>query len=95
MANDLTGNPLIVDTGASTNLLTGPVFINKMIWDEPTTAAHDLTVTNSLSNVIWDIDARNYGNGVQETWDNPDPNTAYDGLKVTVIDSGKLYIYLS
>lgn len=90
MGNDLTGAVHTVDTAAT--ITTTSVKLKKMIWFEPTTAAHDLTVNDGLDNEIWDIDARNYGNGVAEEIDFGD-GLWFSGLKVATIDSGTLKIY--
>jgi len=92
MANDLTGRVHTVDIAAV--VTTGPVWITKMIWDEPAAAADDLTVKDGAGDEIWDLDARNYGNGVQEVWNSTESGGSFfSGLNVSVIDSGTLYIY--
>jgi hypothetical protein len=42
MANDLSINPLYIDTAGSTSAITHPIKIWKIIWDNPTNAAHTL-----------------------------------------------------
>ena len=87
MANNISGNPWILDTAES--IKTTPVKILYMEW-VPNAAADDLTIVDVVGNVIWDRDALAGGTPGIETF----PNYRSNGFNLSVIDGGKLYVYI-
>jgi hypothetical protein len=94
MANDLTGNPLVVDTAAV--LTTDPKRLQKMRW-HPNDANNDCVVQHADGSALWPIrsittSANNESAGIEEI----DFNPAFParGIKVASLTGGKLYIYL-
>jgi hypothetical protein len=91
MANDVQGNPWVIDTASATALTSNLVKISRMVWREPTTVGHALSVTDANSKEVWDEYAIAAGNGINyerevENWVN--------GLIVPTLDSGTLLIYI-
>ena len=92
MANDLTLNPLKIDT-AGNDLLTTPLRVRKIRWVGGTTAGHTAVIQDQNSNPFWSsvASAANY---VEESDFSTDDSqrTVLNGLSVT-LGSGTLYIY--
>ena len=88
MANDLTGNPWVIDTAAV--ITTGPATVLKSEWQEPT-AADDLTILDNGGNTIYDDNAIAGGSGIRL-----EVKIAgqMNGFNVSVIDGGTLYVYV-
>ena len=88
MANNFTANPWVVDTVMATPI-TQNLKISNIIWTEQIAAGDQLVIQDQAGNVILDIKASS-ANIVQTLgnfqWVN--------GLKVTTLTSGKLYIYI-
>src|SRR5262245_25073015 len=98
MANDLSSNPLVLDTAAGTDILAAnaPVKIKKLRWVVLTggVAADTCVLTNSAGKVIWEC--ANQGalaNFNLETDFGPGHKVL--GLKLPTIARGKLYAYLA
>ena len=94
MGNDLTGNPLIIDTAFAGSEITdwdGPVHVISAEWQEPT-AADDLTITDNSGTTIYDDNAIAGGTGIR--LDVKIGGVTYNGFNVTVIDGGTLYVYI-
>ena len=89
MANDLTGNPLSIDTAAV--IYTRTVQINKVVWESPTTDGHTIDVTDNSGHKIFSTTALAGGTGI--TYER-DLNETFSGLKVVTIQSGTLYVYI-
>ncbi len=90
MANDITGNPLILDTAASTVLTTHNIEPTLIRWVGGTTAAHTCVVTNAAGIVIW-ASVANAASFIDQTIFPPEFN--FSGLVMLTLASGKLYIY--
>jgi hypothetical protein len=94
MGNDLTGNPLIIDTAfnaAEKAQFAGPFHIVSAEWQEPT-AADDLTITDNAGTVIYDDNAIAGGSGIR--LDVKMNGVVTNGFDVDVIDGGTLYVYI-
>ena len=92
MANDLSANPWKVDTASATALWNDIVWLENIIWHEPTTAGHRAEVTDMNGKVIGDLHALAAGSGMEyrmHVGDGP-----YMGLIVPVLESGVLYIHI-
>ena len=94
MANDLTGNPLIIDTAFNSTEKTqfsGPFHPISAEWQEPT-AADDLTITDNAGTIIYDDNAIAGGTGIR--LEVKIGGVTYNGFDVDVIDGGTLYVYI-
>ena len=89
MANDLAGNPYKVDTAVV--VTTASVKVLQMVWQEPSAAGQDLIILDSNGRTLWDENSLFGGTGVSIE---QDLNIMCNGLNVSVIDSGTLYIYI-
>jgi hypothetical protein len=94
MANDLTKNPWVIDTAATTAIWTGPVHINRMEF-LPGASGDDLVVTDKNSGAIWSVtNAVTGGRAGLETIDLRGV-PPYQGMIVSTLTSGSyLYVYL-
>lgn len=93
MANDLSGNPWIVDTAGV--IAVDPLRVTKMRW-HPNAADNDLLVSHGDGAVVWPIRAiaaasSNESVGCEEI--NFSPPFPFRGLKVVSIDAGTLYVF--
>ena len=80
----------IIKMGAAADAITGLRKVNFLLWHAKAAAAgHDLVVSDAAGNVIWvdTADGANYKNFC------PLKNTV-NGITVTTMDSGELYVYL-
>ena len=100
MANITTQYPLILDTAAS-NILSGTVWISKVRWVGASSAGHVATLIDGLGNTIWSSVASGSNYVEVDTYIGPaflrvngDP-IAGNGLGVSTLQSGKLYIYIA
>ena len=92
MANDVTGNPLVLDTASSTSVTTR-TFVALMIrWVGATAAGHTVSVQNDASKVKWASEASG-ANYVEETHFDGKP-VIFEGLKLPTLGSGTVYIYV-
>ena len=92
MANDVAGNPFILDTVSAADLLAGQtVYIKTIRWTSPSgVAGHRVILTNAAGRVIWESVCN--GSSYAEV-DHLEPRDAWVGLKVPTLDSGRLLIY--
>lgn len=90
MAKDITGNPWVCDTAES--ITTYPTRVNYMEWT-PTTDGDDLLVVDNSGNTLWSIKAiaadTNQGISYKK-----DFNTSLNGITITTIDHGTLYVHI-
>lgn len=88
MANDLTYNPLVIDTAAATTLISYPIFVKSIRWVGATTAGHTVSVQDPDGNVLWSSVAGGSNNIeadlIERIWQ--------DGFAVPTLQSGTLYI---
>jgi hypothetical protein len=91
VANQLIGNPLIIDTASST-ITEDHVTVVGVRWVGATTNAHEAILTDTAGLVKWRSKHATAGLGIAESsgirWTS-------GGLKVTTLGSGILYIYLA
>ena len=88
MSNVMTQSPLVIDTVGATSAKTGAICIERIRWVGATTAAHAVTITDTAGSTIWASHAPTT-NYTEES----EINQWFNGLIVTVLGSGKLYIY--
>lgn len=89
MANDLTADPWIIDTAATTVLSTNQIYVKSIRWVGATTAGHTAIVQDQKGNVIWSSVASgaNYVESeIIEQWIN--------GLIAPTLASGVLYVQI-
>jgi len=91
MANNLTGNPLVIDTAAT--ITTYPTKVKFMRWT-PTTTGDDLLVVDNAGNTIWTYKALAADANQGITFDLTLDGAVCNGIVVSTIDNGTLYIYL-
>ena len=88
MANNINGNPWVIDTAAV--IMTDPVHVKRMTWQEPT-AADDLTIVDNAGGTIWDENALAGGAGIAY---DKEVGILANGFNLSVIDGGTLYVYI-
>lgn len=92
MANDLVGNPWVIDTTAAIDTTQGEIRVRKIKWVGATTAAHAVVVQDGgLNRKQWE-DLCPGGNYVANE-DIQGRGMLWHGCQVTTIQSGRLYIY--
>jgi len=85
MANDLTGNPWVIDTaGALTSL---EVRIDRIAWKNATTLNHTVLIVDGSGKMIFE----DFASGATYNTSEPRGRT-YSGVTVSTLNSGKLYI---
>lgn len=101
MANDLTLNPLVFDTAAATVAVTSLIHISKIRWvdyNNDIADADQVIVQDKNGKPVWEARCTTVGAG---TTTPPGAETDFsalplkvNGLIVTTLTHGKLYIYL-
>lgn len=91
MANNVTGNPFIIDTAGASAVYTGPLVMDRFRWVGATTVAHQCVVTDGDGKVLFESFATG-PNYVDETYCG-DQHKIIRDLKVPTLGSGKLYVY--
>jgi len=96
MSNDVTNNPLILDTAAD-NVVTGPLRITKIIWDAGDTPADVAQIEDGSERVIWKRTLQDVGTAANVYMPPLEsdfvPPLLVTGLSVGVLDSGVVYVY--
>jgi hypothetical protein len=91
MANAWTRNPFILDTAESPALAAStPYFIKRVIWKNPTAQGDTFTLTAAdtgtvIATGIAEVDGQSQVFLVEH---------AFDGMRLTQITSGTVYVYL-
>ena len=90
MANDITSNPWVLDTAGV--VTTAPFRCKEIVWT-PTTDGDDLLLADNGGKTIWSLKAvaadANQGIEYPKRIDG-----ALNGLDITTIDNGTVYVYL-
>jgi hypothetical protein len=99
MANNLSSNPLVIDTAGAGDILaaSAPIRVRCFKWD-PTQAAtngQQCVVTDSAGNEVWRSTQATTFLGMPDWIDFPEGGLRMKGLKVPTLAVGKLYIYLA
>jgi hypothetical protein len=94
MANNVSRNPLVIDTAGGSPITTQQLRIRKLRWVGGSAAGHQAIVQDQFGNVFWESIAAG-ANYVEETDFSTDltQRTVVSGLTVPTLGSGKLYIY--
>ena len=91
MANQVTGNPWIIDTASGSAILTSMAQVRSFRWTGGTTAGHSCVVQDQNGKVVWDSFA-NGANFLDEKVFEERHGRTVNGLIVPTLGSGKLYI---
>jgi len=90
MANVTTGNPWTLDTAGS--ITTYPTKVKRMVWT-PTTDGDDLLVVDNSGATLWSLKAiaadSNQGISYERVFE-----SSVNGISITTIDNGTLYVHL-
>lgn len=92
MSNDITGDPLVVDTASATALTTKTFVCHMIRWVGATTAGHTVSIQNGNGGVKWASEASG-ASYVEETHFDGKP-IIFSGLKVPTLSSGIIYLYV-
>src|SRR2546427_6971975 len=91
--NNITANPLALDTVSATALTTKTFTVFMIRWVGPgAVAGNQSSVTNNAGTTIWATVASG-SNYVEESHYEEKP-LVFEGLKVPVLDAGTLYLYV-
>lgn len=91
MSNDLSGQPLVVDT-ANNNIFTKekPIFVKRIVWLDPATPGDDLVINDANDRPIVVAKAE-----IADQSQTFLVERVFDGIRVPTIDSGTAYIYFN
>ena len=92
MANDLTQNPIKIDTAGSSVLTTKKLYPMSIRWVGAATAGHAASITDQNDKVVWSGVAAVGPNNVEAEQINV--RKPWNGLKVPTLASGVLWITL-
>ena len=85
MANDITGNPWVIDTAGG--IFSGEVRIDRVAWKNATTLNHTVLIQDAAGHTIFE----DFASGA--TYNTSEPRgRVYVGVTVTTLQSGKLYV---
>jgi hypothetical protein len=85
MADDLQANPLVVDTTGVKTIQ--PIFVERIAWKNATAQGHTAQVVDNNGKLIWE----HFAPGATANVSEPIMHI-FNGLNVTALSSGKLYI---
>jgi hypothetical protein len=92
MANDITGNPIKIDTQGTG--LPEQLRVRKLRWVGATTAGHRITVADQYGNLFWESISPGDNYLEESDFTMLKGNRAVlSGILVDTLDSGILYIY--
>ena len=95
MSNDVTNNPLIIDTASATVVTLNRLPIGWIRWVAAGAAAgNGVTLKTAGGRVLWESVATGANYVEAEHW-NPDAPLVADGLACTTLAAGTLYIGLA
>ncbi len=93
MANDVGGNPFIIDTATATAIYTDRFTLLAVQWTSASTANVCSLQDAVTGKVKWEA----VSNNTNDTKNMAFPSTLdliFNGLKVPTLDSGKVYLYI-
>lgn len=94
MANDITLNPIVLDTVSTTSLTTRQFAVVKIRWYAPSASAGNaVSITDSAGTVKWQSIATGSNYVEESSWDLDAP-LEFSGLKLPTIATGTVYLYL-
>ena len=90
MANVTTGNPWTCQSAGA--VTTRPTYVNRMIWT-PTTDGDDILVVDNSGATLWSLKAiaadTNQGISYERVFE-----SSLNGITITTIDNGSLYVHI-
>ena len=93
MPNDLTLNPIFIDTAmVAAAAPARPIWVKKVLWFNPTTIGHVFTIHDGTSATNTLLEGRAEVANQSQNFDF-DPPQLWSDFQVTPIDSGVIYIY--
>ena len=97
MANDITGNPWVLDTGSATAIRTSPIKVKSMEWRPETAVGDDLAVTDNAGHELWTEKALAVDSDGQLAfyWAQNGEGMSCNGFTLATIDSGKLRVWIA
>lgn len=102
MANAVDQNPLILDTGAATVIVTSTFKITKIIWDNPggdVVASDKVVLKDKNGKIFYERTIHDVGTGADAFVELPEsdfcPPFVANGLIATTISHGKVYVYFT
>ena len=94
MSNDLTGNPLYIDSASATALATQRLDVLKIRWVSKTASAGDQAVVqHQTAAPVWESCAVGANYIDSDAWEKDNP-LILNGLLVPTLTTGALYIYV-
>jgi hypothetical protein len=90
MANSTSGNPWKIDTAGV--ISTKPVYVHHMSWT-PEADGDDISVIDNGSNDLWSLKAL-VGDANQSIELTRTFETQLNGINVSTLDSGTLYVFI-
>jgi hypothetical protein len=95
MSNVITGNPIIVDTAAATVIVANSFLVQALWWDNGAPANSDtITVKDKNGVVKWNLVLVTVSLAMPTLIEFSVP-VLFDGLIVSAMTRGKLYVYLA
>ena len=91
MANSLTTNPIVLDTIGSTSIMQAPFSYRAIRYVGATGTGHSYVIKDAkgINVIAWDkVNANIIGQYTPTS-----PINCTDGMQLTFLDSGKVYIY--
>lgn len=93
MANDLTSQPMKLDTAGASAVIATPIYPAKVRWVSKTATAGDEVLLKDAAGMVKWHSVAGGANYVEESHFLPDQEHAWVGLIPTTIGSGTVYIY--
>lgn len=95
MSNDLTTNPIVIDTPGTAVLLTSNLYVQSVRWviTASGTAGEQAVITDKDSKVVWEA-VNTLTGGFFDEEAQLDMHKPWKGLRVPTLGHGKLYITL-
>lgn len=95
MSNQISGNPIIVDTPGATKIISTHFRVQAIVWDQGTSGANtDVCTVKDKNGVVKYSQTILTGNLVPQSIVFPVP-VHFDGLIVSALTHGTLYLYLA
>ena len=93
MANDISNNPLIVDTAGASAITSRTFKAYKIRWVGGTTASHTAVIQNAAGRQLIKFQANGADYSESESFPD-DSRLVFEGLIVPTLGSGEIHIYV-
>ena len=92
MSNNVTRNPLYIDTAGASAVISGRIEITKIRWvSASASAGHQCVIQDGSGNAVWESVAPADDHIDSDAWTDENPLVIV-GLKVPTLGSGAVYI---